>query len=270
MPECSECGKEFDSESALNGHQVAHSEKYKQGIEERDLSGENNPAYSGGKVTISCEECNKEFKVKPARKDSARFCSYECTNQARSRNYKKNGMGERLPILEGKDNPNYGKDFSGKKSPKWKEFPEKHCLNCGKVFKVKPSRQNIAKLCSKDCQDKWMSEEWKKRGMGKRLPNMYGEENPNWKGGYEPYYGPNWTDQRQKALDRDNYTCQKCGKSDEELGQEPDVHHKKPLRTFKQENEIDYQKANRIENLVTLCRKCHLNIENMNVIPQFH
>lgn len=77
---------------------------------------------------------------------------------------------------------------------------------------------------------------------------------------YDLDYGKNWIKQRKKALIRDNYTCQKCGKTAKELGKNPDVHHKKPIRTFSKD-EIE-SKANDLDNLITLCRSCH-SIEEM-------
>lgn len=65
-------------------------------------------------------------------------------------------------------------------------------------------------------------------------------------------YGPNWSKQRQKALDRDNYTCQVCGVTADELPRSPHVHHIKPRG--------DYEgnfRQNHLDNLITLCPSCH-------------
>lgn len=84
-----------------------------------------------------------------------------------------------------------------------------------------------------------------------------GERNGNWKGGYEPYYGPNWLSQRMKAFRRDNFQCCECGKNGVKL----DVHHKIPFRFFGRQNYIE---ANRLSNLITLCMKCHRKAEKAN------
>jgi 5-methylcytosine-specific restriction endonuclease McrA len=42
----------------------------------------------------------------------------------------------------------------------------------------------------------------------------------------------------------------------EELGQEPDVHHRTPVRSF----DIP-EDAHSLDNVVTLCRSCHRNVE---------
>jgi hypothetical protein len=84
-----------------------------------------------------------------------------------------------------------------------------------------------------------------------------GERNGNWKGGYEPYYGPNWHSQRAKAFRRDNFQCRKCRKNDGKL----DVHHKIAFRIFGRKN---YLEANRLSNLITLCMNCHRKVEKIN------
>ncbi len=67
-------------------------------------------------------------------------------------------------------------------------------------------------------------------------------------------YGPNWQAQRKRARTRDGYRCQICRTP--EQGREHDVHHKIPFRRFD-----SYQQANRLTNLITLCRSCHRQAE---------
>lgn len=89
-----------------------------------------------------------------------------------------------------------------------------------------------------------------------------GEENGYWKGGYEPYYGPNWAEQRRAARGRDDYCCVACGMTDGEhkevFGWELEVHHIKPFA------ECDnHREANDLENLITLCRTHHREYEEL-------
>ncbi len=69
-------------------------------------------------------------------------------------------------------------------------------------------------------------------------------------------YGSNWEKQRELALERDERVCQDCGILDDEqrdkTGEGLHVHHLKKRRKFD-----SYEKANRLENLVSLCRSCH-------------
>lgn len=88
-------------------------------------------------------------------------------------------------------------------------------------------------------------------------PRLIGENNPRWKGGYEPYYGPDWRGQRRRALKRDDHTCQFCGTTENE--REHDVHHKISYRICKN---------NKLDNLVTLCRSCHTKVENAIILEE--
>jgi DEAD/DEAH box helicase domain-containing protein len=74
--------------------------------------------------------------------------------------------------------------------------------------------------------------------------------------------GPNWEQQRNRARARDGYSCRHCG-APERPDRAHDVHHVQPFRTFgyvRGENDR-YLEANRLENLVTLCRSCHQRVE---------
>ena len=74
-------------------------------------------------------------------------------------------------------------------------------------------------------------------------------------------YGPDWNKIREKVRARDGYKCQVCGTP--EAGRQHDVHHKTPFRAFVQigSTEPAYVRANRLENLVTLCPSCHHKAE---------
>lgn len=75
-----------------------------------------------------------------------------------------------------------------------------------------------------------------------------GENNCNWNGGSSfEEYPREFTDQLKEGIrERDNYTCQRCSKLQEENGRKLDVHH------------IDYIKKNCDEtNLITLCIGCN-------------
>jgi DEAD/DEAH box helicase domain-containing protein len=67
-------------------------------------------------------------------------------------------------------------------------------------------------------------------------------------------YGPDWKDIRERVRTRDKYTCQVCGAV--ESSRQHEVHHKVPFRAFTIKEE-----ANRLDNLTTLCRSCHKQVE---------
>jgi DEAD/DEAH box helicase domain-containing protein len=75
-------------------------------------------------------------------------------------------------------------------------------------------------------------------------------------------YGPNWAEQRQQVRIRDNFCCTQCGMP-EAPNRQHDVHHLTPFCTFGYVPGLNenYKIANRLSNLVLLCRACHLRIE---------
>lgn len=175
------------------------------------------------KETLTCEWCGKQYEVKPAVVDQSRFCSNNCKNEWKTEYY----VGGKNP------NPNSGKRVT------------KQCEWCEEEFQVRLSKEDSARFCSLSC-------------LGKHNGDVRsGEDSPRWRGGYEPYYGPNWRKQRRKAKERDNYECQRCG-STEDLA----VHHKTAFREFVTDSGADYESAHELANLVTLCRPCHAKIEN--------
>ncbi len=73
-------------------------------------------------------------------------------------------------------------------------------------------------------------------------------------------YGPGWNRIRERVRERDGFNCQVCGRM--ENGREHDVHHCVPFRTFRDEaGRIDRERANQLDNLVTLCPECHHKVE---------
>jgi group II intron reverse transcriptase/maturase len=66
---------------------------------------------------------------------------------------------------------------------------------------------------------------------------------------------PGWEDQRWKALGRDNWTCQKCGKTLSKTNAE--VHHEQSSAGYKNRTE-----AHRLGNLTSLCEGCHKEVES--------
>jgi DEAD/DEAH box helicase domain-containing protein len=75
-------------------------------------------------------------------------------------------------------------------------------------------------------------------------------------------YGPNWQAQRKRVRERDGYRCTQCGRPEAE-GRQHDVHHRVPFRTFGYAPGLNenYQEANRLSNLVLVCRTCHRRLE---------
>ena len=180
-------------------------------------------------LTVTCPQCEKIFQTTRQRILNATLTGLSFCSKACSSKYK---------FLRGINKP-----------PIKKAKPENDivlpCSYCGKPCHRKPSEiHNHIKygpFCDHICYGKWRSE------------NLAGENSSCWKGGYTlDYGGSHWKRQRNNARKRDNYTCKDCGITEQSWGYKLDVHHIIPYDTFE-----DPEIANRLENLVTLCRNCH-------------
>lgn len=124
------------------------------------------------------------------------------------------------------------------------------CDTCGGEFDRRPCEVGSTHVyCSTPC----------------RLQGNYqlsGEDNPLYKGGWVDY-GSDWKRQRDKARERDGYTCQGCGVPESELPKQLSVHHIIPRRKFN-----DTDRADQLENLVSLCNQCHKKWEGLPVAPR--
>ena len=108
------------------------------------------------------------------------------------------------------------------------------CKKCGVTMVVLQTDVNRGhgRFCSHECLCLWMSRDG------------------------ATTYNRGWFAVKRRALERDDHTCQNCGKTKGELGQEPDVHHKRPVRLFDEPED-----AHSIDSVVCLCRRCHTHIE---------
>lgn len=81
-----------------------------------------------------------------------------------------------------------------------------------------------------------------------RYRNNKLKENPNYI--FNIYRGMGWKSIRAKTLKRDKYRCQYCRIKTNE------VHHKDKTGS----NRPERKKNNELENLITLCHKCHIGL----------
>lgn len=121
------------------------------------------------------------------------------------------------------------------------------CEICGKPYTVHKAQTEgrNSRYCSNECRYAGIA--LKQQGSG----------NPNYRGGTIRHRGTNWEAQKRRALKRDGHRCQICHKK---LGRKPwdyGIHHIKPYREFGG----NYIEANRLSNLITLCRSCHAKVE---------
>ena len=116
---------------------------------------------------------------------------------------------------------------------------ERICPVCGASFVVMASDKAAC------CQSAACRREHKSRLHRGELSNF-------WRGGKVAPYHKDWRSARRAALERDGSRCTIC-----EGGDRVQVHHVIPYR---------YSHSHAIENLVTLCRRCHSR-EELRVNP---
>jgi hypothetical protein len=212
---CPECGKVFEYHQSWPRKYCSNACKGKANIG-------NIKHYAPSRYATTCETCGKQYETTPGQ-TRGRFCSRRC-------------HGDWL-----KRQPGF---TIGKKFGRAKRLPEPSlvaCKICGEMFLTKPSHLPRRKCCSKVCLGKHHAQ------------TTTGHNNPQWKGGYQRYYGPSWHEARRQARARDK-VCADCGKTPEEAGRELDVHHIVPFRVFGRSRHTE---ANHLDNLVCLCNTCH-------------
>lgn len=175
------------------------------------------------RIKFHCAECGKEKEDWAYRKP--RFCSQQCAFR-----------------------------YASKLPKPWQRRPENFvnvvCEQCNKKYRVHKcqlTKPRPTRFCSRKCQYDFVSQ------------NMRGDKNPNFIDGNPTYYrGPNWGRQARATRKRDNFSCQICGKHGNRDGVKIEVHHIKPYRKFNN----DFEKANQLSNLITLCNSCHKKAES--------
>lgn len=137
-------------------------------------------------IDVQCQQCGKDFPVRPARKDTAKFCSYACRGKWRAENW------------------------SGDNTSNWNTgaIRSKNCEYCGEEFHIGKRRPSVfegVKFCSHACQV---------AGQYRRT----GEDHPGWRpdSRRESRAGQHGSWAR-KIISRDKGVCQHCGATDVEL-----------------------------------------------------
>lgn len=163
---------------------------------------------------------------------------------------------------------------------------EYNCDYCETTFqRPESSLTGGKKFCSQECDGKFKAE------------NIYGKSHPLYEGGkdtftcdncgdeYEQYschvrgeerfcsydcradsnrveglryYGPNWQEVRNRAIEKCEGICNYdgCKREETQDGRSLHVHHLIPLREFD-----SYEEANKLSNLVALCAEHHVVVE---------
>lgn len=152
----------------------------------------------------------------------------------------------------------------------------KECLVCSTVFKTKPSHYERRKYCSYKCYDLARKEtlrggnnpcwrggdpkcidcgleitKYRTRCVGCYRDQNKGENHYNWQGGITNELvrlrnSKEYKSWRESVFERDNYTCQDCGR----VGGALNADHIKPFAYYP---ELRFA----LENGRTLCKPCH-------------
>jgi 5-methylcytosine-specific restriction endonuclease McrA len=139
--------------------------------------GAGNPNWKGGLVACNCQNCGKEFQVKPGLAEKQKYCSYDC----RFANFK---------MKSGEENPNWNGEVERTKT----------CKQCGKLFEWSGQRLRTWQtrvFCSQTCSIVGQA----RKGVLKELPK-YGALVRSWS---------------NLVVARDNGVCQKCGATGGEM-----------------------------------------------------
>ena len=210
------------------------------------------------KIKVSCLNCGREFEKYPSQILKRNFCSKQCSLGYNSVTCKCDNCGKNIKIANNQyilskhhycSNEcryiGFSKYYSGENNTNYSSdnYSILNCMYCNKEYKVLSCTVGRRKnnFCSKDCKNKWQSE------------NIRGINHPN--------YNPNKTEQerlirrsytdywdwRKAVYERDNYTCQCCG---DNKGHNLVAHH-----CF---NYAEYEDLRTdINNGITLCDNCH-------------
>lgn len=243
--QCPTCDKELDTEQGIRVH---HTRVHDVTLPNRVCNGCDTSFYDPKARRKYCDDCNPNAGEHNGNWKDAK----ETTNCSR--------CGQRFEYYPSDKDGVYCSDcvasadeFLGDAYVKDAERVEKTCEQCGCSMNVLQSRldKGNGRFCSQDCVGDWLSE------------NVVGEKHHMWMEGDTVYRGK-WWKVRRKARERDDHECRCCGTTATDEGRELDVHHIRPVREFD-----DPQDAHTLQNVVTLCRSCHRNVEEGNTeVPQ--
>lgn len=212
-------------------------------------------AMKKNQIDVSCSFCGTPFTLPPNRLKKVKnvYCRKECKAKHESK-ITSQRIIKVCPICKNVFDTTARKN---KVFCSWKCFSN-HNANGGRAAIVADKRVIIKCCsCSKDVSIPVCRKEYSKNifcSVKCRAKYILGKNNPAFIHGLgrRILYGRNWTSQRRKAINRDNHQCQNCGKKYDKP-RSLHVHHIIPAVLFKN----DYEAANDLSNLITLCIKCH-------------
>lgn len=211
-----------------------------------------NVNWKGGKVTLTCQECGKEYQTWPYLKDKSKYCSKECAQKHTLA--KGQGWNKKPPVEKKEKKTSSPKNKA--KAPRIIRAVTLKCKHCQAEYQVSPYRVGESNYCSRQCAGKDRFGGTKHPLYGKKREDLCGENNPNWNGGssrdyrshYNSYEYITW---RRQVFKRDNFTCQQCG----QRGGRIEAHHKIGWAE-------DETRRYEVDNGMTVCTKCHIDLDH--------
>jgi rubrerythrin len=183
-----------------------------------------------------------------------------------SKKHRENLSKSHIGLMTGEKHPMFGKHHTKETIEKIKDARAKQIISEETKKKI-----SLALKGNKNCLGNHLTEGHKKKlslankGQNNRLGSTIteehkriiglaskGEKNVNWKGGVTPLNekirkSPTYKEWRKAVFERDNYTCQMCGKKGGKLH----AHH---IRLFSEYPELRFE----VNNGLTLCKNpCH-------------
>ncbi len=223
----------------------------------------------------ACPVCGNTYRYYPGTPDRGKTCSKACDLVRRARKPGSCAVCGK-PLKRGGTYTCSRKCSGMLRSRK----VEKICPTCGKTFSVSPAHSKKRVHCSKECQKRrvtyccevcgkerevrWSETEKRFCSDECRLEwfraAFKADNSPHWRGGAISYYGPSWRAARRAVRQRDGYRCQSCGTAEKDLPERLSVAHIISFREFGLER---HEEANRLDNLICLCRSCHLAFDHL-------
>jgi len=142
--------------------------------------------------------------------------------------------------MRGSDNPMFGVDMKGEKSPSYIDGRSSKKHPC-----IEPGCKNMVHYTTA------FFDGGRCRSCARREQYKDPRNHPNWHDGssFEPYPLAFTEKLRRQIRKRDNHICQLCGRTEKQNNRALSVHH------------IDYNKENCSErNLISLCKYCHTKV----------